>query len=71
MTTDHEAVFARAVAAGEVWVSGLGTGAGGADVQVLADDWTGGAELARELFYRGLDSGQLLLDRARVVPGHD
>ncbi|WP_410644478.1 hypothetical protein [Amycolatopsis sp. lyj-346] len=64
---DDDAVFAREVEAGNVWVSGLGLGADKTEVNVLSPDWHGSPELARDLFYRGLDTGQYGIDRARVV----
>ena len=63
----HRALFAREVDAGNVWVSALGLGAGSADVRVNSPDWFGGPELARELFYGGLETGRYVVERARVV----
>ncbi len=60
------AVFGRAADAGNVWVSGLGVGAGSADVQVLDPEWRGTAELARRLFYGRLEVGWTVY-RARLV----
>ncbi|RSM35070.1 hypothetical protein DMA12_45660 [Amycolatopsis balhimycina DSM 5908] len=65
--SDHAAFF-RAVEAGNVWVSGLGVGAGSADVQVISHDWHGGPELARKLFYGYLATGRYAVERARLVP---
>lgn len=60
-------VFSRAADAGNVWVSGLGVGAGSADVSVVDPEWCGGAELARALFYAHLGTGVYSVLNARLV----
>ena len=61
------AVFQRAVAAGNVWISGLGLGAGSADLLVNDPDWRGTPEMAREFFYHGLGNGHYGILGANVV----
>jgi hypothetical protein len=60
-------VFARAADAGNVWVSGLGVGAGSADVSVVDPEWCGGSDLARALFYAHLGTGVYAVHNARLV----
>ncbi|MEV6648045.1 hypothetical protein [Amycolatopsis sp. NPDC051371] len=60
-------MFSRAADAGNVWVSGLGVGAGSADVSVVDPEWCGGAELARALFYAHLGTGVYSVLNARLV----
>ncbi|WP_372672957.1 hypothetical protein [Amycolatopsis kentuckyensis] len=62
-------MFARAVAAGNVWISGIGVGVNSAKVLVNTPEWHGSSELARELFYHGLGTGKYGILRANVVPG--
>lgn len=64
---DQSKVFARAADAGSVWVSGLGMGAGSADVNVLDADWRGGPELARALLYTYLGTGRYAIHNARLA----
>ncbi|WP_328449015.1 hypothetical protein [Amycolatopsis sp. NBC_00438] len=60
-------VFNRAADAGNVWVSGLGIGAGSADVNVVDPEWCGGSDLARALFYAHLGTGVYSVLNARLV----
>jgi hypothetical protein len=66
-SANQAAVFARAIDAGDVWISGIGVGANSADVLVNSPDWRGSPELARQFFYHGLGTGQYRILGANVV----
>lgn len=66
VTTGQRKAFWAAVDEGRVWVSGLGLGAGEAEITITGD-WPGMQDHARHLFYEALENGLIEIDRARIV----